>query len=119
MKSRPKCKFLHKTVQGLALGIPKAPFVRLNLNALLAVRSNAATLTMFALLCQASVQNQRIIRPNPNWPAVLGLARRSWFWALASLEASGLIRRDGGRIELLGALAESMPRKRMRNLTAQ
>jgi hypothetical protein len=113
MKPRPKCKFLHQTVQELAFNIPKAPFIRLNLSALVAGAPNANTLTIFALLCQASVQNLRIIKPHPAWPTVLGLAKRSWFWALASLETKRLIRRDAGRIELLGALAESIPGQRM------
>jgi hypothetical protein len=113
MKSRPKCKNLHETVQVLAFNIPKAPFIRLNLGALVAGAPNANVLTLFALLCQASVQNQRIIKPHPDWPAVLGLAKRSWFWALASLETKSLIRREAGRIELLGALAESIPGKRI------
>jgi hypothetical protein len=113
MDFKPECKILHKTVQNLALGIPKAPFIRLNMKALLAVDPNATTLVMFALLCQASMRNCQIIVPHPGWPDVLGISRRSWFWALASLETKGLICREAGGIELLGALAESIAGKRI------
>jgi hypothetical protein len=70
-------------------------------------------LAMFALLCQASVQNCRVIVPNPSWPNIVGLPERSWRWALASLESGGLIRRDGKQIELVGALADAIPGRRV------
>ena len=38
-----------------------------------------------------------------DFAAELGLTREAFYRTLASLEAEGLIRRDGNRIELLGA----------------
>src|SRR6266404_4093436 len=95
-----ECQKWHKTVPDLAFNLPGSPFARVNLAILMAAGSNATTLAMFGLLCQASVQNRRNITPHPDWPAVLRVPKRSWFRALASLESKGLIDRKDGQIEL-------------------
>ena len=102
-------------------------FLMIPLQTLLAISGQDAVVKVAAALyCQASMEGRKVrIFPYAAWREVLGLPKRSYFRAIATLESHGLIRRHPrgpGRkatVELLGPLAQFVARPGPNPKTAQ
>jgi hypothetical protein len=95
-------------------------YVVLPLPTMLAISGNDAVVKVAAALhCQANMEGKKTrILPYAAWKDALGLSKRTFLRALATLEQRGLIRRDRrgpGRkatVELLGPLAQFVADRR-------